>query len=69
MIPTEHIVRGLSTLQPLCPDMRFGQMLATLGLLGEDMHDKTLWDIEDEQFIEVIDRFRHDLAHRQQGVA
>jgi hypothetical protein len=53
----------------LCPDMRFGQMLATLGILGEDMVGLTLWDIEDHQLVEVFERFRQDLARREQSLA
>ena len=66
---TAEITNRLNDLRRTCPEMRFGQMLATLGELGQDMVDRSLWDIEDEQFITVIDRFRNDLVQRQSHVA
>jgi hypothetical protein len=62
---TDDITRRLAELHRLCPDMRFAQMLATLGLLGEDVADRSLWDLEDEEFIAAIERFRQDLMRRQ----
>jgi hypothetical protein len=41
------ILRNLAVLCELSPDVRFGQLLANLGFLAEDMSDRTLWDIED----------------------
>jgi hypothetical protein len=48
--------------------MRFGQMLATLGVLAEDAPSRSLWDIEDEELLGVLEWFRQDLARREQGV-
>ena len=62
---TDDITRRLALLHRLCPDMRFAQMLATLALLGEDMTERSLWDLDDEEFIAVIERFRQDLVLRQ----
>ena len=50
---------------PLCelsPGVRFGQLLANLGFLAEDMPDCTLWDIEDAELLQVIERHRADLS-------
>ncbi len=47
------------------PDVRFGQLLANLGFLAEDMSDRTLWDIEDTELLQVIERHRTDLSKRQ----
>jgi hypothetical protein len=44
--------------------MRFGQILATVGLLGEDETGHSLWDIEDTEFAAVLERFAADLARR-----
>ncbi len=51
----------------LCPEMRFGQMLATLGVLGEDETGRTLWDIEDDEFAAALERFAGDLVRRSQA--
>jgi hypothetical protein len=48
----------------LCPEMRLGQLLATLGLLGEDATGRTLWDIEDDELAMTLERFAVDLARR-----
>jgi hypothetical protein len=66
---SQDLLTRLAALRPLCPDMRFGQMLATLGVLGEDMVGRTLWDIEDDQLADVVERFRQDLARRGEGPA
>jgi hypothetical protein len=65
----QELLQRLDALQRLAMDMRFGQLLATLGLLGEDMTGRTLWEIEDEQLLEVLERFRQDLARREQSIA
>lgn len=57
----------LTELRELCPDMRFGQILATLGMLGEDAVGRNLWDLEDDELQMAIERFRQDLSRR--GVA
>jgi hypothetical protein len=66
---TQVIVTRLADLRPLCGDMRFAQVFATVGLLSEDMFGLTLWDIEDDQLLEVLERFRQDLARREQSPA
>ena len=62
-----ELIDRLAVLRELCPEMRFGQMLATLNLLAEDMTQHSLWEIEDEELLRVMDRFRHDLTARHQG--
>ncbi len=66
---SKELAARLSKLTELCPDMRFGQMLATLAMLAEDMTDRSLWEIEDADLIGVVERFREDLTRRQQSVA
>jgi hypothetical protein len=48
--------------------MRFGQMLAPLAVLASDSPGRSLWDIEDNELVGVLERFRQDLANRGQGV-
>jgi hypothetical protein len=61
---TEELLRRIEALRPMARDLRFGQMLATLEMLGEDMFGRNLWDIEDHQLLSVIERFNSDLAGR-----
>jgi hypothetical protein len=66
--PTNELITRLSELIRLCPDMRFGQLVATLGLLAEDDPGQSMWDIEDTDLVSVMERFRQDLVRREQGV-
>lgn len=66
---TRELLERLADVRELRPEMRFGQMLATLGMLGEDAVGRNLWDIEDDELLAVIERFRQDLSHHEIGVA
>jgi hypothetical protein len=48
----------------MCPEMRLGQVLATVGLLAEDSTGRTFWDVEDGEFAAALERFAADLARR-----
>ncbi len=49
-----------------CPEMRFGQLLATIGLLAEDETGHSLWEVEDSEFAAALERFSADLARRSE---
>ena len=55
------VLRRLEEVRHLCPDMRLGQLLATVGMLGEDTTGRSLWDIEDEELSAAVERFARDL--------
>jgi hypothetical protein len=64
---TQHeLIEKLAELQQLSPDVRFGQLLANLGLLVEDQTEQSLWDVEDARLLDVIEKHRADLLRRQQ---
>lgn len=65
---TRDLLERLDELRAMCPDLRFGQMLATLGMLGEDAVGRNLWDIEDDELLAAIERFRQDLSQCEVGV-
>jgi hypothetical protein len=53
---TQHeLLEKLAELQHLSPDVRFGQLLANLGLRVADRTDQSLWEIEDASLLEVIE--------------
>ena len=60
-VAANTMLDSLSKVWELCPDMRLGQLMATLGVLTEDATDHSLWDVEDEKLLAVIERFREDL--------
>jgi hypothetical protein len=66
---SKDLLARLSGLRELAADMRFGQLLATLGLLAEDTTGRSLWDIEDDEMVEAMERLRQDLARREQSIA
>ena len=67
MITTTHheLIEKLVDLQQLSPDVRFGQLLANLGFLVEDLTDQSLWDVEDARLLEVMEKHRVDLLRRR----
>lgn len=54
----------LAELCELSPDVRLGQLLAHLGFLGEDQTGRSLWDIDDEQLLAVLQHHRRELVGR-----
>jgi hypothetical protein len=63
---TQHeLIEKLVDIHRLSPDVRFGQLLANLGFLVEDQTDQSLWDVEDDRLLEVMEKHRLDLARRQ----
>ena len=59
-----QLLNRLDEVRRLCPDMRIGQFLATVGMLGEDATGRSLWDIEDEELAMALERFATDLSRR-----
>jgi hypothetical protein len=45
-------------------DVRLGQLLAHIGFLGEDQTGRSLWDIDDEQFLAVLHHHLAELIER-----
>ena len=58
------LLHRLDEIRRLCPEMRLGQLVATLGLLGEDATGRSLWDLEDEELAAALEKFADDLARR-----
>ena len=68
MITTDavgELLQRLDQIRHLCPEMRLGQILATLSLLVEDSTGRSLWETEDEELRSALERFAADLARRQ----
>jgi hypothetical protein len=67
MIPPtrREALEVLAELCRLSPDVRLGQLFAHLGFLGEDQTGRTLWNIDDEQLLDVLYQHRAELVQRQ----
>jgi len=61
---TADVLERLAEVRERCPEMRFGQLLATVGLLAEDETGHSLWEVEDTEFAAALERFAVDLTRR-----
>ncbi|HEV3387069.1 MAG TPA: hypothetical protein VG097_19780 [Gemmata sp.] len=59
-----NLLEHLAELRARCPELRFGQLIATIGILAEEETGLTLWDVEDADFVAALERFAGDLAQR-----
>jgi hypothetical protein len=67
MIPATQR-EALAVLAELCalsPDVRFGQLLAHIGFLGEDQTGRSLWEIDDEELLAILYHHKAELVGRQ----
>ncbi|HQU45891.1 MAG TPA: hypothetical protein PK867_23955 [Pirellulales bacterium] len=60
------LLERMAEVRARCPEMRFGQILATVGLLAEDETGHSLWEVEDSDLLAALERFARDLAAREQ---
>ena len=58
------VLHRIEEIRRLCPEMRLGQVLATVGMLGEDSTGRSHWDIEDDELASAVERFAGDLSRR-----
>ena len=65
----QTIVEKLLLLCDLSSDIRFGQLLANLGFLSEEFENQSLWDIEDEPLLNVIEIHLAQLRQRHAAIA
>lgn len=61
---SDRILDQLDQVRTRCPELRFGQMIATIGMLAEDETGHSLWDVEDTDFAAALQRFAADMARR-----
>ena len=60
-----EVLHRLREVHRSCPEMRLGQLLATIAMLGEDSTGRSLWEIEDDELSAAIERFASDLRNAQ----
>jgi hypothetical protein len=64
-----NLFAQLAEVQARCPELRFGQLIATIGMLAEDETGHSLWDVEDADFAAGLKRFAGDLARSKSSRA
>ena len=57
-----RILEKLSEVHSRRPELRFGQIVATIGELAHDETGYSLWDVDDADFLTALGRFAADLA-------
>jgi hypothetical protein len=65
----EHILDQLDEVRVRCPEVRFGQLIATVGMLAEDETGHSLWEVEDSDYAAALARFAADMARRGSDAA
>lgn len=65
----DQILSELEEVRVRCPELRFGQLIATIGMLAEDETGHSLWDVEDGDFAAALERFAADMARREADAA
>jgi hypothetical protein len=61
---TCDLFHQLEQFRQLCPEMRLGQVLATVASLAEDATGRTLWEVDDDDLKAAWERFAQDLSRR-----
>jgi len=62
-IPAIHgdVFEAIRSLSETVPEMRAGQLMAAVGELCTDLHGRGLWEASNEELLEAVWQFRHDL--------
>jgi hypothetical protein len=61
---TTETLSRLAAVRAMCPELRFGQLLATVGELAQDVTGHSLWDVDDSDFGAALEKFAADLGRR-----
>ncbi len=65
----DELLRVLSLLGDHAPDLRFGQLIVNLAFLARSSGPSDVWDVEDEEMLEVARSHLQDLEHRNDALA
>ncbi len=50
--PVRHeVLTVLAELSEVCPEVRFGQLVANLSYLARGLSNESIWDMEDEELL------------------
>lgn len=67
---TMHVPTGLlerlAEVRTQCPELRLGQLFATVASLAEDDTGRSIWDVEDVELAHALERFADDLTRRSE---
>jgi hypothetical protein len=60
----QDILRVLEELSGLCPEVRFGQLIANLSYLARGATTEAIWDMEDEELLAAAKSHLDNLQRR-----
>lgn len=66
--PRREILSKLARIGDLDPDIRFGQLIANLATMAGGASDQSIWDLEDEQFLDAMNQLIDMLSSRRVDV-
>jgi hypothetical protein len=64
----DELLRVLAEFGDHAPDMRFGQLIANLAFLARASGPSDIWDVEDEELLEVGRSHLRDLERRREAL-
>jgi hypothetical protein len=64
-----EVLAALQELSEVCPDYRFGQMIANLTMLARGDAEGALWYLEDEELLAAARKHLSDWKQRHASVA
>ena len=65
----QEVLQVLGELSELCPEMRFGQLIANLSVMARGAAVESIWDMEDEELLAAAKRQREIFHARRPSVA
>jgi hypothetical protein len=63
------LLRRLNDLMELCPEMRFGQLIANLAVAARGTGQEAVWEMEDEELIAAVEWQLTELSTRRGDVS
>jgi hypothetical protein len=61
----KDVLRILEELSEMCPEYRFGQMVANLAMMARGDAEGAIWDMEDEELLLAARKHLEDWSRRQ----
>ena len=64
-----EVLQVLAELSDVCPEVRFGQLIANLSYLARGLSNESVWDMEDEELLEAARKHLEQWRARRGVVA
>ena len=64
----QELLRVLTELSAVCPEVRLGQLIANLSYLARGLANESIWDMEDEELLEAARKHLEEWRARRGAV-